>query len=146
LTHEVTCWVVLAMGLLTDLPIRQVFKHARRLRPGEATPVGHFVLRALMTQAAVRVRIDPDRLSFAGCLQLLRCRLPECDSRSSRTLVQWYALLLAEMAEERIEPRRNRINPRVIKRKMSKWPKKRAEHRRPPPLQKTFEQSVVMIR
>jgi hypothetical protein len=38
LTHEVTCWVVLAMGLLTDLPIRQVFKHARRLRPGEATP------------------------------------------------------------------------------------------------------------
>src|SRR4051812_33578781 len=38
LTHEVVCWVVLAMGLLTDLPIRQVFKHARRLRVGEATP------------------------------------------------------------------------------------------------------------
>ena len=32
LTHEVTLWVVLAMGLLTDLPIRQVFKHSRRLR------------------------------------------------------------------------------------------------------------------
>jgi hypothetical protein len=28
LTHEVVLWVVLAMGLLTDLPIRQVFKHA----------------------------------------------------------------------------------------------------------------------
>ena len=26
------------MGLLTDLPIRQVFKHARRLRVGEASP------------------------------------------------------------------------------------------------------------
>ena len=26
LTHEVVLWVVLAMGLLTDLPIRQVFK------------------------------------------------------------------------------------------------------------------------
>ena len=34
LTHEVMLWVVLAMGLFTDLPIRQVFKHARRLRPG----------------------------------------------------------------------------------------------------------------
>ena len=34
LTYEVILWVVLAMGLLTDLPIRQVFKHARRLRMG----------------------------------------------------------------------------------------------------------------
>ena len=38
LTHEVMLWVVLAMGLLTDLPIRQVFKHARRLRQGEESP------------------------------------------------------------------------------------------------------------
>ncbi|NMC19997.1 MAG: hypothetical protein GYA33_06200, partial [Thermogutta sp.] len=38
LTHEVMLWVVLAMGLLTDLPIRQVFKHARRLRGGEDAP------------------------------------------------------------------------------------------------------------
>src|SRR6516164_4856449 len=40
LTHEVVCWVVLAMGLLTELPIRQVFKHARR-RLGIA-PMRHF--------------------------------------------------------------------------------------------------------
>ena len=32
LTHEVMLWVVLAMGLLTHMPIRQVFRHARRLR------------------------------------------------------------------------------------------------------------------
>src|SRR5579863_9102382 len=38
LTHEVMLRVVLAMGLLTDLPIRQVFKHVRRLQPGERTP------------------------------------------------------------------------------------------------------------
>ncbi len=42
--------------------------------------------------------------------------------------------------------RRNRINPRVIKRKMSKWKKKRAEHRRLPTLKKTFRETVVMIR
>ena len=34
LTHEVILWVVLAMGLFTDLPIRQVFKHARRIAQG----------------------------------------------------------------------------------------------------------------
>ena len=28
LSHRVMLWVVLAMGVLTDLPIRQVFKHA----------------------------------------------------------------------------------------------------------------------
>src|SRR5947208_16994269 len=38
LTREVIFWVVLAMGIWTDLPIRQVFKAARRLQPGEATP------------------------------------------------------------------------------------------------------------
>ena len=39
LTHEVVLWVVLAMGLLTDLPIRQVFKHARRLRQAKSRPI-----------------------------------------------------------------------------------------------------------
>ena len=39
LTHEVMLWVVLAMGLFTDLPIRQVFKHARRLRTAKSRPI-----------------------------------------------------------------------------------------------------------
>ena len=38
LSHRVMLWVVLAMGVLTDLPIRQVFKHARRMQPGDKTP------------------------------------------------------------------------------------------------------------
>ena len=42
--------------------------------------------------------------------------------------------------------RRNRINPRVIKRKISKWKKKRAQHRRLPTLKKTFRETVVMLR
>ena len=38
LTNEIMIWVVLAMGLFTNMPIRQVFKAARRLRKGEASP------------------------------------------------------------------------------------------------------------
>ena len=53
--------------------------------------------------------------------------------------------LLWEMSQERTEPRRNRINPRVIKQKMSKWKKKRPEHFHPPPLTKTFAESMVML-
>ncbi|MBV8077696.1 MAG: transposase domain-containing protein [Planctomycetaceae bacterium] len=40
LTSEVIPWVMLAMGLLNDLPIRQVFTHARWWRKGEESPGG----------------------------------------------------------------------------------------------------------
>jgi hypothetical protein len=109
-----------------------------------ALSLGHFVIRSLMFEAARTAELDVDRLSFTGCFRILQCRLPECDSRTPATLTQWYDALLAEMQTERIEGRRDRINPRVIKRKMSKWNKKRIEHRRPPPLRKTFAQCVVM--
>lgn len=110
-----------------------------------AVSLGHFVTRALMFQAAERAQIDVDRLSFTGCFQILQCRLPECDSRTPESFGQWAAGLLWEMGQEIIEPRRNRINPRVIKRKMSKWMKKRPEHRGRPPLKKRFEETVVML-
>jgi hypothetical protein len=109
-----------------------------------ALSLGHFVIRALMFEAARPAGLDVDRLSFTGCFRILQCRLPECDSRTSATLAEWYQALLAEMRTEQIGPRRNRVNPRVIKRKMSKWNKKRAEHRPVLPLRKTFEQCVLM--
>ncbi len=109
-----------------------------------ALSLAHFVVRALMFEAAKAEALDPDRLSFTGCFQILQCRLPECRVTSVSSLEQWYEALLWEMSCERVEPRRNRINPRVIKQKMSKWKKKRPEHFHPPPLQKTFAESVVM--
>ena len=109
-----------------------------------ALSLGHFVVRALMLEAANEGQLDVDRLSFTGCLRILQARLPECDSSAPIRLEQWYRLLLEEMAQERIEARRNRVNPRVIKRKMSKWRKKRPEHRHRPPLKKTFAETVVI--
>lgn len=110
-----------------------------------ALSLGHFVTRALMLQAAEQAQIDVDRLSFTGCFQILQCRLPECDSRTAETFAGWYAGLLGEMQKEKTEPRRNRVNPRVIKRKMSKWMKKRPEHRHIPPLKKRFAETVVVL-
>jgi hypothetical protein len=111
-----------------------------------ALSLGHFVVRALMFAAAEREGLDTDRLSFTGCLHILQCRLPECEARTSQSFHQWCELLFWELSQERIEPRRNRVNPRVIKQKMSKWPKKRPQHRHPPPLTETFAESVVMLR
>ena len=109
-----------------------------------ALSLGHFIVRSLMREAAQPLHLDTDRLSFTGSFRVLQCRLPECDSRTPQSLREWYANLLWEICDEKIEVRRNRINPRVIKRKMSKWPKKRPRHRGPPPLTKTFAQSVVI--
>jgi hypothetical protein len=113
-----------------------------------ALSLGHFVIRALMVEAAETVGLDPDRLSFLGCFQILKCRLPECNSSTREAFERWYEGMLWEMQGERTdyEVRRNRINPRVVKRKMSKFKKKRPEHRRMPPLKKTFAESVVMLR
>ena len=68
-----------------------------------------------MLQAAHQENLDVDRLSFTGCLQDLQARLPECDSTTRQGLDRWYQLLLTEMAQEKLEPHRNRVNPRVVK-------------------------------
>jgi Insertion element 4 transposase N-terminal/Transposase DDE domain len=106
--------------------------------------LGHYVIRVLMQEAAASQGIDPRRLSFTATLTILRCRLPECP-RSERGLHRWYQDLVAEVGEEVLEKRRNRINPRVIKRKMSNWRKKRPEHRRYPQPTKKFQQSIVLL-
>jgi hypothetical protein len=39
--------------------------------------LAHYVIRALMNEAARRQQLAPRRLSFTGTLKVLRCRLPE---------------------------------------------------------------------
>ena len=109
-----------------------------------ALSLGHFVVRAMMLAAAESEQWDVDRLSFTGCLRILQARLPECVSARPVDVSCWYDRLLAEMAHEQIAPRRNRVNPRVVKRKMSKYAKKRPQHRKRPPLKKVFADTVVI--
>jgi hypothetical protein len=106
--------------------------------------LAHYVVRVLMREAAQSAGLPPRRLSFTGTLKVLRCRLPECP-KSPRGRRRWYEDLLAEIAEEVLPERRNRINPRVIKRKMSNWKKKRPEHRRYPQPTKKFRPSIVLL-
>jgi hypothetical protein len=107
--------------------------------------LAHYLLRTLMFEAAQGAAISPLRLSFTGTLKILRCRLPECPPRPKGRDI-WWERLLEEIAEEQIPPRRNRINPRVIKRQQSKWPKKRPCHRQTPQPMRTFRDSIKIIR
>ena len=66
LTFEVTCWLVLAMGILTEMPLRQVFKAARRLLPGDWDPD-----RSSLCKARQRLGLAPRRLLFGRVVGLL---------------------------------------------------------------------------
>lgn len=48
------------------------------------------------------------------------------------TIATAHEQAIAEIIADTLGPRRLRSNPRVIKRKMSNWPVKRAEHHNPP--------------
>jgi hypothetical protein len=107
-----------------------------------ALSIGHYVTRSLMAEAAAHSKQDPDRLSFLGCLQILRTRLAECPA-DEQERATWMGGFLAELTKEQTEPRRNRINPRVVRVKMSKFKKKRLEHRGVKKLESAFADVIV---
>jgi len=139
-----------------ELAIDELKTHQGRPVLRSQTPAGvvqevyglllaHFVVRRLMFEAATSSSLPPRRLSFTGTLKILRCRLPTCP-QSPRTVRRWYQDVIAEIAEDILPPRRNRINPRVIKCKMSKWHKKRAEHKHYPQPKATFHDGITVLR
>jgi hypothetical protein len=144
-----------------ELAIDELKTHERE-RPGPTavlrsqTPAGvvqevyglmlaHYVVRALMHEAARERRLSPLRLSFTATLKILRCRLPQCP-RGRAGQRRWWRDLLAEVGQETLPPRRNRTNPRVIKRAVSKWKTKKPEHRNYPQPTKQFRDSIVLLR
>ena len=111
-----------------------------------ALSLAYFVIRAMMLDAATEARINVDRISFKGAFQIIKTRLPECDLLDRRSLGTWYRNLIWEISRELNPARRNRINPRVIKQKMSRWLKcDPNRHRKLDKLTKTFAESVVML-
>jgi hypothetical protein len=104
--------------------------------------LAHYVVRRVMHDAAVTGSADPDRLSFSDSLHILHCHLPEAPQRPAAV---WYSRLLREVRRQELRPRRERWYPRVIKRKMSNWRKKRSEHRGPPRPTKPFREAVVLL-
>jgi hypothetical protein len=112
----------------------------------EGLLLAHYAVRALLAEAAECEGLDPDRLSFTATLKILRCRLAEVpkNPRDRAGRKRWWEDLLAEIGEAVLPERRQRINPRVIKRKMSNWKKKRPCHRNPPRPSKPFRECIVI--
>lgn len=91
--------------------------------------LAHFVVRCWMLQAAHSVSLDPDRLSFIQALRVVRdsLPLPYCHFP-----FDFHTLLCDTLAYWQIPPRDNRINPRLVKRRFNKFPRKHLSDHHPP--------------
>lgn len=106
--------------------------------------LAHYVVRTVMAKAAARAAVPPTRLGFTATVRILRLRLAQFPSGPAPQQ-HWWDALLAEVGREVLPPRRDRVNPRVTKRKMSKWPKKRAIHYDCPQPTKPFRETVAIL-
>jgi hypothetical protein len=106
--------------------------------------LAHYAVRVLMHEAALQADVDPDRLSFVHALEVVRDAIPEFQLVVPEQVPLLYARLLLDLAAKRLPERRPRSNPRVIKRKMSNFKLKRAEHQQPPKLQGFFRDAIVI--
>jgi hypothetical protein len=108
--------------------------------------VAYNAVRFLMHEAALSVDIDPRRLSFIHAVRVLRETAPLLRAAPTVRLPTLYVGMITHIAQGRLPPRDNRINPRVIKKKMSNFPKKRPEHYHVQHPQTSFEQAVRVLK
>jgi hypothetical protein len=107
--------------------------------------IAHYILRAFMHAAALQADLDPDRLSFVGALRIVQDALIEFQLADPACHPALLARLLNDIAREQLPARRNRINPRVVKRTVIRFPRKRSQHSHPAPLACPFRDSVALI-
>lgn len=107
--------------------------------------LAHYAVRVLMHQAAQYAALDPDGLSFVSALELVRDAITEFQMTRLDELPRLLLRLFRDIAAKQLPARRARVTPRVVKRKMSKFKRKRAAHRPSVPLQQPFHQSLALI-
>lgn len=91
--------------------------------------IAHYAIRKLMLEAALQEGLDPDRLSFINALERISDAIPEFQMTDPAHHPRLYQRLLADLRQHRLPQRDNRSNPRVVRRKMTKFPLKRSQHR-----------------
>jgi hypothetical protein len=98
-----------------------------------------------MHEAAMRAGIDPERLSLINAVRLVCDAIPAFQMVAPAQQPPLYARLVRDMARYQLPERDPRHHPRVVKRKLSNFHLKRAEHRQWPQPSKTFRAAVALI-
>ncbi len=106
--------------------------------------IAHYIIRFLMHEAAVQIDLDPDRLSFGGALRVIQAAVPEFQMVAPAQVSRLDQRLLRDIGRTRLPERGLRSNPRVVKRKMSKFKLKRPEHAHRPKLERSFREVIAL--
>ena len=101
----------------------------------------NYIVRAVMVEAG----LAPSRLSFTATLRIIREMVPEMQRTAAAERPRLYWQLLADVAARPLPARVNRINPRVVKRKMSNFGVEGLHHRHWPQPTKSFREAVVLL-
>jgi hypothetical protein len=104
--------------------------------------VAHYLVRALMHEAARHAGQDPDRLSFTHALHVIQASLPDFEIAAPSLLPGLFQRLLQDLARELLPEREPRVEPRVVKRKVLKWPLKRLDDFRALQPSRSFTRAV----
>lgn len=105
--------------------------------------ISHFIIRKIAFDASIKAGVSPTRISFTATVKIFQSKLSEVATVGS--VSRWYSLIVAEVAQEVIAPRNGRINPRVLKKTTSAWPRKKDRHRKPKQPETDFEDSIVIL-
>jgi hypothetical protein len=108
----------------------------------------HFAVRSLMLDAATQQEgLDVDRLSFTHALCVIKRYLPDFQRAVPQDWPWLQDRMAAELRCNQVPPRRLRTNPRVVKRRASKFQAKQSEHLNPPQPKKgtTFRDLILLI-
>lgn len=130
---------------LPNIPLRSQ-KPVGVIQEAYGLLIAHYAVRSVMHEAAVQNGLNPDRLSFINAVRVIRDAIPEFQMTAPEQLSRLYQRLLNDIARHRLPERENRSNPRVVKRKMSKFKLKRKVHLRWPQPTKPFREAVVILK
>lgn len=107
--------------------------------------LAHYLLRYLMHEAAHLAQLAPTRLSFTHTVTVVQQAVTDFQIIAPYQHESLYQRMLREIGQVILPERRARSNPRVVKRKMSKFGRKREQHYDRPPLNVSFRQAILLI-
>ena len=105
----------------------------------------HYAIRALMHTTADQHDVDPDRISFTRSLRAARRSVRAGTGTATTVLHVALRTAVTEIADELLPRRRLRAAARVVKRKMSSYGVKRAEHRTWPQPECSIAEAVSVL-
>lgn len=107
--------------------------------------IAYFLIRLIMLRTADYANLDSDRLSFTNTIHILSDALPLFQLIEPKHHDRLWHWVMDWIVFFQLSERRDRSNPRVVKRQQSRFNRKQPEHLNPTLPTKSFREAIVML-